>query len=367
MIGFLGLGQAGGNLAAEAQARGFMACCINFSQKDLDAVEVKHKLKLHGSEGVGKDRREALRLFEEQIDTTFKFIQERFNGCDAIIVSFSSSGGSGSGIGCLMIDVLKNLMPNIVIIALVVLPDLSEVTVSQANCIETFEELSKLGVSIFPIDNQQAKKKKFLGKNKVYEYTNYKAVDLLKKLDDYTNLHSKNGNFDKRDFLTVLNTAGIATIAEVDIADIEQRISLSSEWVSEQIQNSLSDSVFVPVELQKVTRAAIVFDGQDALMEYIDNDQIFSCFKNGKPIELFEGAYHEHNGKVLTILSGLSWCSARLYDIEQAMNTDKDRVESTLMEVGSYKSNTGDLLSKIKRQKAEPKMSMTDLLSKYKR
>lgn len=367
MIGVIGLGGAGGNIAHSAHERGFLTAAINYSQKDLDSIEVKHKLKLHGSEGVGKDRRQAARLFEDQIESTCKFIQERFNGCELIVVAFSSSGGSGGGIGCLLIDVLKNLLTDTVICAFVVVPDLKEVTIAQANCMEAFEELSMTNVAVFPIDNRQAVKAQLVGKNKVFEYTNSKAIDLLRMLVDYTDLHSRNGNFDKRDFLTVMNTAGIATICEVELTDIDQHIKLSSEWVATRIQSSLKESVFVPVESEKVTRAAVIFDGQEALLEYLDYDLIFSCFKNGTPIELYEGSYHQHNGKVLMILSGLAWCSSRLQDIEISMNSNEDRISSTLIETGAYKSNSGDLLSRLKRQSPEPKKSMTDILSKYKR
>lgn len=365
MIGVLGVGGAGGNIADEAHKNGILSAAINFSQKDLDSIDVKYKLRLSGSEGVGKNRDEGLALFKDQWEIASRFVQERFSNVDAIVVAFSSSGGSGSAVSPLLIEILRNLMPDMVIVAFVVVPELSEVTVSQANFLSTFEELSRLDIAIFPIDNQQVKAS-HIGKNKIFEITNKKAVDLIKKIADYTEKHSKNGNFDKKDFLTVLGTKGIGVMTEVQLCDIGQNIELSTDWVASKFNESLVSSIFVPVEFEKVTRAAVIFDGQESLMEFIDHDSMFSKFKNGLPLSLFEGNYNESNGKLLCILVGLSWCNKRLHDVEISLENNKENVESVLTVNAAYKSNTSDLFNKLRNQ-PEKKQSVMDILKKYQR
>jgi cell division GTPase FtsZ len=364
MIGVLGIGGAGGNIAEEAQKRGILAGCINFSQKDLDCVDVRYKLRLTGSEGVGKNRVEANILFQEQYDSVMKFISANFSNLDVLLIAFSSSGGSGSGISPLLIDILLNHYSNVVISAMVVIPDLTEATVSQANCLSVFEELSRLPISIFPIDNQQVKKE-HSAKNKVFDITNSRAIDLLAKVASYTEKTSKNGNFDKKDFLTVLGTKGIATIGESDISVLTKNMQLSTSWVAEKVNESWDDGVFVPIQRDKVTRAAFIFDGQEGLMEYLDYVECFKGFAYGSPIDVFEGYYHESKGKIITILTGLAWCNTRLQDIERSMETNKDNVESMLIEQDIYQSRSVSVLDRIRKPTNAGKQSVSDILSKY--
>lgn len=366
-IGIVGIGGCGGNIAEEAQNHGFLSCAINFSQKDLDAVDVRYKLRLTGSEGVGKNRDDAIRLFQEQWETPVKFIEDHFSNVDAIIFVFSSSGGSGSGVAPLLIDIISNVMSDKVLSAFVVIPDETEATVSQANCLSTYEELSRLPISIFPIDNQQVRKNG-LAKNKLFELTNKRTIQLLQKAVNYTDKFSKDGNFDKKDFLTVLNTKGIATMSEVDITSIGRNIELSTEWVSNKIADSwVNNEIFAPVEIDKVTRAAIVFDGQEMFMDYINHKSCFERFMNGIPIDLFEGYYHESNGRVLTILTGLNWCHSRLNDIELFIEQSRDKIESVFAEQKMYQSRGVGILNKIRNNESNKKQSVSDILSKYKR
>ncbi len=364
MIAVIGLGGAGGNIADEASKMGFLSGAINFSQNDLEEANVRYKLRLSGSEGVGKNREMAIQLFNEQWEVAVKWIQDNFSNVDAIILAASSSGGSGSGILPLLTEILVNLMPNKVISVFVVVPDISEAPVSQQNCLDTFESLSKLNVSVFPIDNQQAKNK-FSAKNKIFEHTNKKVIEHLQTITSYTEKTSKNGNFDKRDFLTVLGTSGIAAVAEVEIASLSKNINLSEDWVSEQVNKSWTSGIFVPVETNKVTRAAVIFDGQEGLLEYVNHERIFNFFDKKMPLDLFEGNYHESKGKLITILTGLEWCNTRLQDIERSLEIRRDDVESVLSKQNHYQSkSTIDIFSKL-RKPQEKKQSVMDILSKY--
>ena len=59
-IAVLGIGNAGGQVANIACARGFNTFCINSSEKDLDIIDENISVFLLGnSEGAGKDRRVA--------------------------------------------------------------------------------------------------------------------------------------------------------------------------------------------------------------------------------------------------------------------------------------------------------------------
>lgn len=358
MISVIGLGQAGSNIAEEASKHGFLTGAINYSQRDLDSVNVKHKLRLLGSEGVGKKRNEAIELFQDQWETALSFIRDYFSNSKVIIFTFSTSGGSGSGISPILLEVCQNSLPDTVFVAMPIIPEITESQTSQINCLNTFSELSKLDIAVFPIDNQQIRNTHGLaGKNKIFEITNQSAISHLSKLVSYTTKHSKNGNFDEKDLITILNTPGIATIAECDIATLSS--VMSPQGVSTKVKQSWESSVFAPVSSKRIERAALIFDGQESLMEYVQQNLIFQDYMQ----ELFEGNYHESNGKVISLLSGLPWSFKRLNDIQESLKIYKDLQESIAST--NQESFTPTVSVATLPKKAEKK-SVLDILNKYK-
>jgi cell division GTPase FtsZ len=373
MISVLGLGGAGGNIANKASLSGIEAGAINFSQKDLDSAEnVKYKLKILGSEGVGHNRDEAIRLIQIHYEMVIDFIKEHFNNpsSNIIIIPFATGGGSGSGTAPILIDILSNVLENKVIVAFPIIPDISESPVSQMNFLATFEELSKLDISIFPVDNQKVKQMNpNVGKNVLYEVTNDNVINLIQKIASYTQKFSKNGNFDKRDFLTVLSTKGIGIISETDITSIGNSVNLTEEGVIANIHKSWDNSIFAPIEYEYVTKAGVIFDGQESIMQYLNHEKLFSeKFENGMPLDLFEGYYHENKGKILTIMSGLPWCKSRLNQVEKILPENEKKMEVVLSGSDNqrYESSASHIANRIRKPQEKKAENLMDVLNKYK-
>jgi len=364
MFGVIGLGQAGSNIAEVASKLGFLAGAINYSQKDLDAVNVKHKLRLLGSEGVGKNRDEAITLFQDQWQDALKFVINNFFNVKIIIFAFSASGGSGSGISPILLDVVKHAMPNTTFIVFPVLPEQSESSISQINSLKTFEELSKINVAAFPIDNQQTRNLyPNISKSKLFEITNEKAVSLMYQITTYTELMSRNGNFDEKDLLTILNNEGIATISDVELTSISQGINLTPQGVAEKVKASWNQSIFAPVDNPSPTKAAIIFDGQESLLEYLQPHLIF----NPMTTETFEGIYNQENGRVMSILTGLPWSFKRLKDIETSLRIAEDQIKTANEAPSSYSYQSVATINRPHKQPELSKVSVMDILNKYKR
>lgn len=373
MISVIGLGGAGGNIANKASLSGIEAGAINFSQKDLDSAEnVKYKLKILGSEGVGHNRDEAIRLIKIHYEMVIDFVKEHFDNpsSNIIIIPFATGGGSGSGTAPILINILSNVLKNKVIVAFPIIPDLSEAPISQMNFLATFEELSKLNISVFPIDNQKVKQMNpNVGKNVLYEVTNDNVVNLIQRITSYTQKFSKNGNFDKRDFLTVLSTKGIGIIAETDITSIGNSVNLTEEGVIANVHKSWDNSIFAPIDYEYVTKAGVIFDGQESIMQYLNHSKLFSDkFENGMPLDLFEGYYHENKGKILTIMSGLPWCKSRLNQIETIIAENEKRMEVVLSasENQSYESSASHIADRIRKPQEKKDENIMDILNKYK-
>lgn len=371
MIGVLGLGAAGGNIADEAKKKGFEAIAINYSQSDLDSLEhIDEKLKLVGSEGVGKNRNVAIQLMGKNWESAVEFVRENFSmpSIEIIFVAFSTGGGSGSGMAPVLLDILMNEFPEKIFVAVPILPDKTEVITNQINSVRTVEELSKLDLCVMPIDNEQVKKSNLkVGKRKIYQETNKTFVNLLNTIVDYTGKHSKDGVIDRKDLRTIWNTNGVCIISFCDVtkSSADKSTNVMDVNVADIIHESWEDNIFAPLESDRIVRAGVIYDGDDSLLEYLDFEEIFSVFENGMPIDLFEGYYHQEAGSFYTVLAGLPWFDSRLKETEALIQSKKSAAEEVLVEKEGYQSGLDDLKLKPKK-KRDTKRSVTDILSRYK-
>lgn len=369
MFGIVGVGAAGGNIADEGMINGIPSIAINYSQKDLDSlVNVEDKLTLVGSEGVGKNRDNAIKLMSNNWELATTFIKNNMTtpSTEIIFIVFSTGGGSGSGISPILIDFLQNEMPDKVFVACPILPDTSEVLINQINSLSTFEQLSNLDICVLPIDNEKIRLTfGSISKNLIYKKTNQSFIKLLLNLISYTEKHSKNGIVDKRDLLQIFNTKGIGIISEVNIGSISN-LSLSQNDFTIKIQESWKKSIFSQIEYEQVLRAGIIFDGNESLMEYLRYDLLFDVFANGMPIDLFEGNYHDGSGKVISALTGLPWITTRLNHIESIIENKKLQVDLQMENSYQSKIAVNDFSSQLRKTTTKKKNAM-DILSKYQR
>lgn len=92
-IGFVAVGQAGGNIGSALEEKGFNILYLNTSSEDLSTLETaKHKYHIKGGEGCHKDRDKAKGLLAENLDE----ILDQVKSCvpeKIIFVIFSTGGG----------------------------------------------------------------------------------------------------------------------------------------------------------------------------------------------------------------------------------------------------------------------------------
>lgn len=377
MIAVIGCGGAGGNITDEASRVGFATGAINFSKQDLDSLDnVQLKLRIPGSEGVGHNRDEAKRLLSMHYQMCIDWIIEHFSNpsIEVIVFATSSGGGTGSAITPMLVELMKQMMPDKTYSVIVATPDLSEVDNIQANTLDAVEELSSLDISIIPIDNNQIKIcHNKSTKNEIYQLTNSTVINHLANLHGYTERVSKNGTFDKRDFKTTLGTKGILVFSEFDIfSTINNTFVVSSESVADRIHDEWRKSVYVPVPNDFVTRAAVIFDGREDMLQHIKHELIFSYFNQGAPIDLFEGFYSSSDtNKVMTVLSGLPWINSRLTQIDNQIEKNKDKIQQIFSRENQFQAKSTNLFKKLRGtnenegNKPSSKLSAMDILKKY--
>ena len=358
MIGVIGLGQAGGNIANLFAEKGVPSIVMNYSSKDIETcTSVEHKLKLQGSEGVGKQRNEAIRLFNNNYEKSILFAKEHLSSpsIECILIVFSAAGGSGSGIASILPELLMHEMDDKTFILCPIIPAPYECVTAQLNTLDTLSLLSDLEACIVPIDNQKCIH------NKSFTKVNETFVNLVLSIVDYTTKHSTIGNFDSKDFLTLFNTKGFCSIGEVDLSLIKEGVQLTEKGMSEQIQKS-HDSVFVQPCYEQIVRAGVIYEGQESFIRYISANEITSQFSN-QPIDTFEGYYPGDKGRVISIYTGMKINPDRLNQIQQSAEKNIESFNQAHQST-SFQVNRPTL--NMSPNKPKVKGSLSDILAKHK-
>jgi cell division GTPase FtsZ len=144
----IGLGQGGGNLAAEWRRRGYRAVLFNTARSDLRALAHHEGLAvpddcivdigLEGSEGAGKDPEYGAACVRAHADEIRASVETQLKGADGLLACAGLGGGTGSAVDALL-EVLAPL--DIPTIAVATLPSGSESGIAKVNAIKTANSL----------------------------------------------------------------------------------------------------------------------------------------------------------------------------------------------------------------------------------
>lgn len=202
-FGIIGLGACGSNIANLFEGKGYNTLYINTSLEDLGTFKGTHKLHIKGTEGAAKDRKKVLQLatetFPDIIQQVESIITQKY-----IIVVFSSSGGTGSGLSIPILRYLSQIGK--ICIPVMILPD-GDAESAKANenaynaCAELMS-IQGLGAT-FLLDNSKCDKF-VINRKFVNEFDTFIS---LKNSSAY-------GNVDMAERKQVLSCPGIAMIAK---------------------------------------------------------------------------------------------------------------------------------------------------------
>lgn len=349
-IGFLGIGAAGANICEVAEGLNFHTAIMNTSPEDLDAIKlVKNKLLLGIQGGAGKDRRIAkqeVRSFHRDI---LNFVENKFyeKDIDLIYVVFSSGGGTGSGIAPMTIDMLKKLLPNKNFGAMVILPDLNESVVAQANSQECLKELASLNIPTIIIDNNkyiEANKDSCVTRQKLYNTINSHVLDDLNVLINTKRPASRYGNIDNQDILKLLLTPGVMSIGITHDLDL----TFKEGSLQKQILKSWEESPYPQLELDRViSRMGIIYELEEKYTSMINYQELYK--EIGTPLELFEGIYEPNTKatqKIISVITGLSFPITRVKGMNEIINKNKELF--VVKKDFSFESDSLDWFSEVR-------------------
>ena len=353
-IVFIGIGQCGGNIAAEAAQNGFKSGAINTSNEDLNSETMRnipHKLTIGGNiGGCAKERKLAQQIVKKEYQKIIDFIGNNFlenskklasEGQKPIVyLCFSTSGGTGSGVGPILLSVLKKVYSEVCFGVIAVIPSEDESLIAFNNSLKCLEELYKMDIPIFIADNSNARCKE--SRKAIYNSVNKEIIQSIMKI--VKDRESSNiSNIDDRDKSKILTTNGISVIVSTPLMETELKDEAS---FSKAIENSFFNNVYAKINLDKhIKIAGFFFEIPEKVTKFINYSMILSNI--GTPLEIFEGIYPSPNkddktAVVTTILTGLSFPEDVIKDMTDKLNNDGKNVKKSNKKTDLFKNDSFD-------------------------
>ena len=300
-FGILGMGQCGGNIASLFEQKQYTAVYLNTSKEDLNAIKGVHKIHIEGADGAAKDRRKVLQLATE----SFQNIIEKINSIltqKYILVIFSSSGGTGSGLSTPILRYLSQIGK--VCIPIVVLPN--ETVESAKACENAYNACAELMAiqglgATFLLDNS----------NDDRFAINQKFVN---DFDSFINLKNSSmyGNIDMAERKQILSCPGVSVIGKVSKAR-----STASE-----IMHSLHNGIYAKIESKIAYYLGISTSNKSLDISSISKE--------------FMGVYDVFSGvseaTTIAIVSGLQWPMKRIEKFKNKFELTVQNISNTIIQ-----------------------------------
>lgn len=338
-ISFLAVGQAAGNIGQLLEQKGYPVFYINTSKEDLDTLEnAKFKYHIPEGEGCNKDRHKAKQLVIDDFDNIASEIEAKVKA-ELMFVIFASGGGTGSGAGPMLMDLLIDEGKTVG--AITIIPAIEESVKSHINSYECFSELMEITgtAACFVIDNERGEKMDLNGT----------FVDSLTTFLEIPETHkSVKGNIDKAEVMETLKAHGMAVIVHTKGKE------------SAAIIQAFKENIFAPPESDRAVKyIAASLSGN---VQMTDMERAV-----GTPIDNFQTF---NDRETICCLSGLTYPLARLETVYKKVSENKDTIKKNLAaarEPGLKKGiNFLTEIEPVKKQAEERKpKSKRDIMSKY--
>lgn len=337
-IGFIAVGQAGGNIGKLLKTNGFDVVFLNSSKGDLDTLNIDKDKKYHISEGLGcaKDRKVAKQVAKNDFKNINDFIQKILNDKELYYILFSSGGGTGSGISPTLAKIYAQaLNKNVGIIT--ILPSDKDTLQAQINSYECMKELVEIEdlCGFFILDNAS---------NNNTEHINKNFVNLFTKIFEYKKYETSKGNIDESEILKLLKTRGMLNIA-----------TCKNDETTKKLIENINNNIFAKPEKD----GKIKYLGLSKGINFEEN-----LFKSevGKYLDKFENVNKDYT---LAILSGLTMPFKRIKSINEKITAEKETIIN-LSKVTETKLGSISFLDEIEQtanKKVQENMTADEILA----
>lgn len=339
-ISFVAVGQAAGNIGRLFEQKGYAVIYVNTSQEDLDTLDMaKFKYHIPQGEGCNKDRRKAKQLVMDDFDNIAAEIESKVKA-DMIFLIFASGGGTGSGAGPMLTDLLIDEGKTVGVIT--VLPALSESVKSHINSYECFLELTEIAGTgaCFIIDNDNGDK---LELNRIFAESFAAFLEIPEKHK------SVKGNIDRAEVMETLRAHGVSVVIR------------SKGKESADIIQSVKNNALAPLEPDRAVKYITAsFAGN---VQMADLEKAF-----GTPVDNFQTFNDE---ETVCCISGLTYPQTRLNMIRNKVDENKALIKKNLAATRETGLKDGvNFLAELepdekKKKEGKKPQSKRDIMSKY--
>ena len=339
-IGFIAVGQGGGNIGSLFEKLGYSVLFINTSNEDLSTLsEAKHTYHIKNGEGCNKDRDKAKDLIFEDFAAISEQIHQKLKE-EYIYVIFSSGGGTGSGSSPMLIDLLIQHTDKKVG-AITILPSRSEPLKAFINAYECFKEIEEIEntCATFVLDNSRGDK---FSINKSF-------VDLLNAFIGIPKHRHVRGNIDVAEVKELLSTRGAAIISKMG----------KNTSNTPRLIKSFKEGIFAPPEADRV----IKYIGLSSSTQ-IDLEAVM--LETGTCLDIFQG---NNPDNTICIFCGLTLPYTALAEMRKKVEDDREAVTKSLAATKETKLSDGiNFLADTPSSKPTPsKSDVADVFAKYRR
>lgn len=343
-MGFIGVGQCGGRIAATFERQGYgRVCAINTTIQDLAELKLPddHKLDIGDARGAGKDPEAAAALFADKDEDIFDLLKRSWgDDVDYGFVCLAAAGGTGAGGYCKVVEVVERYLQHckrpVKVGVIVALPRDDEGHRFAKNAIHTIRGMTCIELSpIILIDNQKIRDLyPALSAAQVHPTENRSTVALLHLFNRLAGSDSTHTTFDRADYAKLLDS-GLITFAADTISKWE-----SAADISTPIRERLRRNILASVDFSKSTMAGLIYILNGSAYDEVksaDLDHGTTMFTRmlAGGSTVFPGVYRgagtaEATIKVLAMIGALPWPRGRLLDIADRAGESRDEVDKSL-------------------------------------
>lgn len=288
-LGIVGVGQCGGNFAAQFYETGYRRILlVNTAKTDLDSIKLPvAKLAISSAQlaykknGAGKNR-DAARDCAEENETTIrtKFASVFRGKIDKLVICLALGGGTGSGAGPKVIEIAKDVIrekggnpeKDVIVFRILPKPAIDGPHIC-FNALKAYAEIEKLGVTRIDVDNTRIAKIVKGGFEEHQDRMNHWVVRTFHRFNNYAAVESRFGNFDGNDMNDVL-ARGRIIFSAFAIKELNDRYN-----VGETLSNHLSKSLFAASNLKTASAGACIMILNRARMADKSDEDISNAFE----------------------------------------------------------------------------------------
>ena len=340
----VGLGQGGGNLAAEFHRRGYRALALNTAHTDLASLslggahshlpsEQRIYIGIDGFDGAGSDLSYGYECIQQHAELIKNAVSNHAVGADAVVLTAGLGGGTGSALSEL-IEALNEL--SLPLIALTALPHEYESGIAKVNAVRAVSALTDtplLGWIL--IDNQQlVQMHGDISLDRYYEKINSAIIDPLDTLNGLNAREQVTAirPLDGEDLRSILLSGGLINYGTGELGKV------TAESVMQAVRDNMQYSALMPAgaALDRVSYLGLVLEASEETLKEVPfsvfeqiNDQLKDETGGGA---IYLGVYKSAQTKLQPNTWRLLSSSHSLPDGLQQMVSNAQREGSVLRE-----------------------------------